>query len=866
MSELRVALLCAFPALSTVLLASDGKDSAASGGPSTSSRASEPGVPALFAWGDFDGDRRLDIAAVSGAGKLQLLSCAGEGRFEDVTERTGLAGIEDAALALWADYDGDGRLDLFVGARAGASRLFRNEGMAFVEMSAASGLASEGAVQSAHWFDHDGDGRLDLFVVTAEESTLFRGLEGGFFELAELPPLAGLVIPGLGGIPAGALGFDEDRDQPGPSGRAGSSVSTGTRAGGSIGIAVSSGGGARSGGSTTPLLPPPPMSCMDAIKDQASLPSCIQASTTPALGRLYPLTSNLFVAVGGNVGIGTTSPSARLHVAGTARMTGTLTLAPGTDTALDVSTGSIYKGGALFIHTKGGSGNTALGRQALTSVTSGFSNTASGYRALFSDTTGYDNTASGHQALYSNTSGFYNTACGRSALFSNTTGYRNTASGTSALISNTIGESNTASGVVALANNTTGTLNAAFGDSSLFSNTTGSRNTAVGTLALAFNTTANSNTAIGVVALQNNTTGTGNTASGDSALYFNTTGYMNTATGQAALYSNTTGHHNAAHGNRALQNNTVGNSNTASGAEALLSNTLGYYNTASGSRALFSNTFGGFNTANGYRTLYANTEGRYNTACGSSALGSTTTGLYNTASGHRSLFSNTTGGNNTAVGYRSLYSNTTGVNNTALGDSSGSNLTTGSDNIAIGNNGVAGDANRIRIGTAGTHTRTFIAGIRGVTTGVANGITVLIDSAGQLGTVSSSKRFKEEIRDMGELTDRLLELRPVVFRYKPEVQEGERPLEYGLIAEEVAEVFPDLVVHDEQGQPFTVKYHLLSAMLLNELKVMKAAHEHRLEELEDANTALEGRLGRLESVEAEVASLTASLAALLETR
>ena len=143
-----------------------------------------------------------------------------------------------------------------------------------------------------------------------------------------------------------------------------------------------------------------------------------------------------------------------------------------------------------------------------------------------------------------------------------------------------------------------------------------------------------------------------------------------------------------------------------------------------------------------------------------------------------------------------------------------------------------------------------------MTTGVANAIPVLVDSAGQLGTVSSSKRFKEEIRDMGELTDRLLELRPVAFRYKPEVQEGERPLEYGLIAEEVAEILPDLVVHDEEGQPFTVKYHLMSAMLLNELKKLDERFEAQSEKLQ----GLEARLAAIESRSAQAPLPAASSA------
>jgi hypothetical protein len=720
--------------------------------------AREPGVPALFAWGDFDGDRRLDIAAVSGAGKLQILASAGDGRFEDVTERAGLAGIEEAALALWADYDGDGWLDLFVGARWGASRLYRNEGGAFTDMTAASGLACEGAVQSAQWFDHDGDGRLDLFVVGAEESALFRGLEGGFFEPAELP-LAGLAIPGPGGIPLGSPEGGAGPDQPGSLDRDGSSARAGTRAGAPIGISVSSRELVPSGGSTTQLLPPPTMSCMDAIKDQANLPNCLQASTTPALGKLYPLSSKLFVAVSGNVGIGTTSPAAKLHVAGTARIADTLTLAPGGDQALNVSTGSIYKSGALFIHTRG------------------VRNTAIGSTALASNAPGTDNTACGFGALFLN-EGSYNTACGAGALLSNTTGYGNTATGSVALYKNTIGSYNTACGYRSLYSNTTGSNNTANGYRALFGNTTGDRNT----------------------------------ASGVGALYSNTSGYRNTAAGHEALYSNQGGWGNAACGAYALRANTTGHSNVAVGDAAMYSNTSGFENTVVGFRALYSNDLGSNNAACGLSAMFSNTQGNQNVACG-----------------HLALSSNTTGDGNIALGFRA-----------------GQNLTTGDYNIVIGNDGVAGDANRIRIGTAGTHTRAFIAGIRGVTTGIANAVTVLIDSAGQLGTVSSSRRFKEEIRDMGDATERLLALRPVVFRYRPEVQEGERPLEYGLIAEEVAEVFPELVVYDEEGEPFTVKYHLLSSMLLNELK--KQAHELETQRSELARLPeLEARLAALEA-------------------
>jgi len=372
------------------------------------------------------------------------------------------------------------------------------------------------------------------------------------------------------------------------------------------------------------------------------------------------------------------------------------------------------------------------------------------------------------------------------------------------------------------------------------------------------------NTALGREALANVTSGYGNTASGFRALYYNTTGSNNTASGGYALSLNTTGGSNTAQGEGALFSNTSGSANTANGFRALRSNTTGAGNTATGSGVLYSNTTGFSNTASGTQALRMNTTGHNNTACGYGALNSNTTGLYNTASGSGTLFFNTTGSDNTANGFQALRSNTTGARNIALGKYAGSNLTTGNDNIAIGNSGVAGEGATIRVGTAGTQTRAFVAGVRGVTTANANAIPVLVDSAGQLGTVSSSRRFKKDIADMGVATERLLELRPVVFRYKQEQElpsGGEVPLEYGLIAEEVAEIFPDLVVYDEEGLPFTVKYHLLSSMLLNELEKQSerhaqleersAGHARELEELRTRLAAVESRFSSAASPAAQ---------------
>ena len=302
-----------------------------------------------------------------------------------------------------------------------------------------------------------------------------------------------------------------------------------------------------------------------------------------------------------------------------------------------------------------------------------------------------------------------------------------------------------------------------------------------------------------------------NTAEGTDALFSLTTGSLNTALGYKALYSNTTGHHNTANGLQALFSNTTGYINTATGSNALYNNTTGSYNMANGPNALFNNTTGAENTANGFAALNHNTTGSENTANGCEAL-NYNTGSYNTATGKDALHQNTTGGNNTAEGFKALSSNT-GSNNIGLGSNAGGSLTTGSDNIDIGNIGVAGESGKIRIGTVRTQSATFIAGIRGITTVNANAVPVVIDSAGQLGTVSSSRRFKKEIKPMDQTSEAILSLKPVTFHYK---SDSTGIPQFGLIAEEVAEVNPDLVLRDDNGEIYTVRYDAVNAMLLNE--------------------------------------------------
>ena len=380
---------------------------------------------------------------------------------------------------------------------------------------------------------------------------------------------------------------------------------------------------------------------------------------------------------------------------------------------------------------------------------------------------------------------------------------------------NCSGAANTAVGVDALFNVTTGIQNTALGSETMYANTTGSNNTAVGNHALQSNPAGNDNTSFGAFALSGNYAGNSNTAIGRSALYANG-GENNTATGAYALVSN------------------AGNYNTADGASALYNNTTGLDNTASGTQALFSNTTGSLNTADGLNTLYSNT------------IGSS-----NTASGYLALSSNSTGSFNTAVGDNALLNNTTGGANIALGDSAGSNLTTGKNNIDIGNKGVAGEANTMRIGKKGTQTATYIAGISGTT--VAGGVGVLIDTNGRLGTVVSSERFKKAIQPMDKASEAIFSLKPVTFRYKHELDPDGIP-QFGLVAEQVEKVNPELVARDDQGKPYTVRYEAVNAMLLNEF-----LKEHQKVEEQDSKQQ------KLETIVAqqqrEIKDLTSALKA-----
>jgi hypothetical protein len=308
----------------------------------------------------------------------------------------------------------------------------------------------------------------------------------------------------------------------------------------------------------------------------------------------------------------------------------------------------------------------------------------------------------------------------------------------------------------------------------------------------------------------------------------------NTAEGQAALLSLTTGGYNTAVGFFSLRSVMTGSLNTAIGAGTLLANN-GDENTATGAGALLSNTTGADNTATGVFALFSNTEGHDNTATGDFALYINTTGSNNTASGRLAL-QNSNSDSNTAIGSLALQNTTTGSNNTALGYQAGNNLDTGDNNIDIGYNvlGVAGESNTIRIGNNDI-TETFIRGISGAT--ASGGAAVFVNSNGKLGTMTSSARFKDEIKPMNKASEAILALRPVSFRYKKGI-DPQRVAQFGLIAEEVEKVNPDLVVRDKEGKPYSVRYDQVNAMLLNEF-----LKEHRM----------------MQELKSEIAALTATV-------
>jgi hypothetical protein len=316
----------------------------------------------------------------------------------------------------------------------------------------------------------------------------------------------------------------------------------------------------------------------------------------------------------------------------------------------------------------------------------------------------------------------------------------------------------------------------------------------------------------------------------------------NTAEGQDALLSLTSGTYNTAIGFLSLKSNKTGSFNTAIGAGTLLLNTANE-NTAIGAGVLLSNTAGAQNTATGESALFFNTTGNGNTANGVQALAFNTTGNFNTANGIAALTNNTTGSGNTADGFEALSSNTTGSGNVALGVGAGSNVTFSNNVICIGAN----------VDGANVDNSCFIGNIFNATS--SGGTAVFINADGQLGTTTSSRRFKDDIKPMERTSETLFALKPVTFRYKKGTDPQGIP-QFGLVAEDVEKVNPDLVVRDKEGKVNTVRYDAVNAMLLNEF----LKEHHKVQQQEATITQLEFTVARQQkNFGAIVAQLTARL-------
>jgi hypothetical protein len=553
--------------------------------------------------------------------------------------------------------------------------------------------------------------------------------------------------------------------------------------------------------------------------------------------------------------------------------TGNLDLDPSTGAA-----GNITKNGTLFLHNFGNT-NTFLGIQAGNLGMTGFQNTAAGTQALQSITSGSDNTAVGAFALKSNTTGVHNTAHGGFSLQFNTTGNQNTAIGAGALgdSSNTTGGNNTATGAFALRANS-GHGNTTIGSRSLENITTGNDNVAVGFFAGLGSTTGSNNIYLGAnvngVAGESNAMylgrqGTqtktviagvrGTAVTGGEIVLIDAAGRL--GSGPVAPGTNSVGSAEVIDDSLTasdLAPNSVTASELASDSVTADKVAFSYAaGTSEGGAALDVACLGcvaatevGFNFAGLGANTFSATQ-TINTGNLDLDPSTPTTGtitkeglpfLHNF--GPNNTFLGVNAGNfavfgafnSTAVG-RNAGTNFVGGDNVAVGFNAGLNATNGSNNIYLGANvfGVPSESNTIYLGAQGTQTKTVIAGIRGITTGNADAIQVYIDSAGQLGTASSSKRFKDDIRDMADASRRLFQLRPVTFRYSQAFNDGSKPIQYGLVAEEVAEVFPELAVRNAAGVVETVHYQKLNVLLLNELQRQEEeirSQQRRIEALE----------------------------------
>ena len=522
-----------------------------------------------------------------------------------------------------------------------------------------------------------------------------------------------------------------------------------------------------------------------------------------------------------------------------------------TNAILGTATGAGYgvhgiangSGGYGVLAESKSSSGTGIAIKGSSSGTSG-----TGLRALATATSGTTTGVSAYVASTAGTAGVFNNAAGGKIL----SGQNNGAEKFSVDGNGNVVSANTVTGKVL--NSTTVFQiggQGVFGigtpiDANLFAgqnagavNVSGSGqdNTFLGSSAGAHNTNGYSNSFVGANAGISNVNGLYNTFVGSGAGYYQTGGSSNTFLGFSSGHYTTTGEFNTFIGDRSGLDNTNGANNTVIGYQAGFTMSTSSGNTFLGYEA-------GYNNANdnnvfiGSQTGFANTTGTPNVFVGASA-----------GQG------NTSGNNNVFLGDHAGSQNTTGSNNTFVGTSAGTHNTTGAGNIYISNQGPSpSESNAIRIGDG--QSATYVAGIYGAT--ATSGVAVYVNSSGRLGTVLSSQRFKEQVQDMGDSTNALMNLRPVTFFYKPEFSDGARTLQYGLIAEEVAQVYPDLVAYDNDGKALTVRYQYLNTMLLNEVQKQYrraeaeagviASQQQEMKTQAEKIGELEQRLSRLESM------------------
>jgi trimeric autotransporter adhesin len=526
-------------------------------------------------------------------------------------------------------------------------------------------------------------------------------------------------------------------------------------------------------------------------------PDAMATPPNPSLRFMTANAERMIITNAGSVGIGTSAPSQKLEIAGNLALP---------TTAAGGTAGVIYLGGSPFAHsyTNGPGSNTFIGQGAGNFTTLGVDNTGIGRLALAN--------------LAATSLAAQNTAVGVLTLFQTTDGHFNTAIGNFAL------------------QNNTGTNNIGVGRSAGDQLTTGNDNIDIGNRG---------------VAGESGTIRIGTSGTQTSAFIAGIRGAMPAAADGQGVLIDSNGQIGTI-GNVSFSNNLALPATAAGGTAGVINlggvrftHSFGTNNTFVGPNAGNFAMSGAQNTGGGNTALFSNTTGANNTGFGHQALGNNTIGNDNTATGANTLLSNTSGLQNTAIGSAALINNTTGSGNIAIGQNAGLNLTTGTNNIDIGNNGVAAESGTIRIGGA-TQTKTFIAGVSGVTTG-GTAVAVVVDGSGQLGTASSSRRYKFDISDMGESTASLMRLRPVTFRY---IAHGEHaPLQYGLIAEEVAEVYPDLVTRNKDGQVETVMYQFLAPMLLNVAQKQQRTIDEQQKTIETLTSTLASFGERLASLE-----------------